>query len=328
VESTKRFWWITGLALVLSAVVVHGQQTSSTPPPVDQKFISAMMDGIPPQSQTIPLYEGAAIPNSKPSPDNETGGQFGSVANVSRPTIQVFLPAKAKANGASVVIFPGGGYVGLSMSLEGARVAEFFQDHGTAAFIVKYRMPSDTTMEDKSIGPLQDAQQAMRLVRQHAKEWHLDPARVGVMGFSAGGHLVATLGTHFDKAYGSNPDGVNLRPDFMILVYPVISMDAKITHMGSRLALLGPNPTEEQVRLFSNELQVTSRTPPALILQAADDHLVDVDNSIVFFEALRHHDVPVDLTIFKKGEHGFFLLSRDEWEELIPRWMEKNGWVR
>lgn len=324
----KRVWWMTGLGLVLGAGMLHGQQASSTAPPVDQKFMSKVMEAFPPQPQTFPLYEGAAIPNSKPTPDNETTGQFGSVMNVSRPTIQVFLPAKAKANGASVVIFPGGGYVGVAMSLEGTKIAEFFQDHGTAAFIVKYRMPSDATMEDKSIGPLQDAQQAIRLVRQHAKEWHLDPARVGVMGFSAGGHLAATVGTHFDKAYGNNPDNVNLRPDFMILVYPVISMDAKIANMGSRLALLGPNPTEEQIRLFSNELQVTSKTPPALILQAADDQLVDVDNSIVFFEALRHHDVPVDLTIFKKGDHGFFFLSRDEWEEMIPRWMEKDGWVK
>ena len=183
-------------------------------------------------------------------------------------------------------------------------------------------------MEDKTIGPLQDAQQAIRQVREHASSWKLDPARVGVLGFSAGGHLAATLGTHFDKSYISNPDGVNLRPDFMMLVYPVISMDAKITHMGSRLALLGPTPTDEQVRLFSNELQVTEKTPPTLLLQAADDHLVDVDNSIVFFEALRHHEVPVDMTIFKKGDHGLFLLPRDRWESMIPEWMQANGWMK
>jgi acetyl esterase/lipase len=213
------------------------------------------------------------------------------------------------------------------MGLEGATVAQFFQDHGIAAFVVKYRLPSDSTMEDKTIGPLQDAQQAIRFVRQRAKEWHLDPYRVGVIGFSAGGHLASTLGTHFDKPYVANPDAVNLRPDFMILVYPVISMDPKIAHMGSRVALLGPIPTQEQVRLFSNELQVTKATPPTLILQAADDMLVDVDNSIVFFEALRHQNVPVDMTIFERGEHGFFLLPRDRWESIIQNWLETNGWL-
>ena len=148
------------------------------------------------------------------------------------------------------------------------------------------------------------------------------------MGFSAGGHLASTLATHFNKAYVNNPDGISLRPDFTILVYPVISMDAKITHFGSRTALLGPNPTDEQVKLFSNELQVTNDTPPALILQAEDDHLVDVDNSIAYFEALHHHDVPADMRIFRKGDHGLFLLSRDEWESLIPSWMEGNGWLK
>ena len=165
-------------------------------------------------------------------------------------------------------------------------------DHGIAAFVVKYRIPSDQTMEDKSIGPLQDAQQAMRFVRLHAAEWDLDAARVGVIGFSAGGHLASTLATHFGKAYVDNPDHISLRPDFLVVVYPVISMDAKITHMDSRKALLGPDPSEGQVRLFSNELQVTKDTPPTLILHAADDRLVDVDNSIVFFEALRRAGVP------------------------------------
>ncbi len=139
-------------------------------------------------------------------------------------------------------------------------------------------------MEKKSIGPLQDAQRAIRLVREHAKDWGLNPARVGVIGFSAGGHLASTLGTRFDKAYIDNPDKVNLRPDFMILMYPVISMDVTITHMGSRNALLGPAPSDDEVSFFSNELQVTKDTPPTLLIQAADDHVVDVDNSIRFLK--------------------------------------------
>ncbi len=315
------------LALPFGSCLLFAQQTSSPGPPVSQKFIAAAMNSIPPQPQTIPLYENAEIPNSKAVLDQEKVGDWGFVQNVTHPTIQTFLPAKSKANGASVIIFPGGGYVGLSMALEGATVAQFFQDHGTAAFVVKYRLPSDASMEDKSIGPLQDAQQAIRVVRMHAKEWQLDPARVGVIGFSAGGHLAATLGTHFEKSLVNNPEQVSLRPDYMILVYPVISMDPKVAHMGSRTALLGPNPSDELVRLFSNELQVTKTTPPTLILQAADDHLVDVDNSIAFFEALRHHEVPVDMTIFRKGDHGFILLARDQWEEIIQSWMVSNRWV-
>jgi acetyl esterase/lipase len=324
-----RPWWFACGILTLYGVMAYGQQSSQSAPPVDPKFMAAVMDSIPPKPETLPLYEGAAVPNSKPTADQESvTPPYGMLEHVSRPTIQAFLPAKSKANGASVIIFPGGGYVSLSMYSEGTLVAEYLQDYGIAAFLVKYRLPSDATMENKTIGPLQDAQQAIRLVREHASSWKLDPARVGVLGFSAGGHLAATLGTHLDKSYISNPDGINLRPDFMMLVYPVISMDTKIAHMGSRLALLGPNPTDDQVRLFSNELQVTNKTPPTLLLQATDDHLVDVDNSIVFFEALRHHEVPVDMTIFKKGDHGLFLLPRDRWESMIPEWMQANGWMK
>ena len=326
--SRRPISWVTCLFLASSLGMLHGQQNGPANPPAESKFMAVLTNAIPPKTETIPLYEGAPIPNSKPTPDQESTGNFGSVTNVTRPTIQVYLPAKAKATGASILVFPGGGYSGVSMTMEGAAMAEFLQDHGIAAFIVKYRLPSDLTMADKSIGPLQDAQQALLLVRKHAKEWNLDPSRVGAMGFSAGGHLVSTLATHFNKAYVNNPDGISLRPDFTILVYPVISMDPRITHFGSRTALLGPNPTDEQVKLFSNELQVTNDTPPALILQAADDHLVDVDNSIAYFEALHHHDVPVDMRIFRKGDHGFFLLARDEWESLIPNWMEGNGWPK
>ena len=290
-----------------------------------KQLMSDLAGAFPPPTLVFPLYGNDPIPNSRPVPDQETTGQYGMLQNVSQPTLQVYLPAKAKANGTSIVIFPGGGYVGLSMGPEGTTVAQFFQDHGITAFVVKYRLPSDSSMRDKSIGPLQDAQQAIRFVRQHAKEWSLDSDRVGAIGFSAGGHVASTLGTHFEKSYIDNPDGVNLRPDYLILVYPVISMDPKIAHQGSRDALLGPAPPESLVKLFSSELQVTEKTPPTLLLQAADDQLVDVDNSIAFFEALRHHNVPVDMTIFRRGEHGFFLLSRDAWMSIIQQWMGKKG---
>jgi acetyl esterase/lipase len=281
----------------------------------------------PPQMQSAPLYGNAAIPNSKSAPDEETSTDGSWIKKVSRPVIQVYLPAGAKANGASVVIFPGGSYAGLSFDFEGTQQARFFVDHGIAAFVVKYRIPDDRTMVDKSMGPLQDAQQAMRFARQHAADWNLDPARMGAIGYSAGGHVASTLATHFDKSYVDNPDQVELRPSFLVLVYPVISMDAKITHMDSRKALLGAEPSEAQLRFFSNELHVTRDTPPTLILHAADDRLVDVDNSIAFFEALRHAGVPVETRFFQKGQHGFFLMPRDRWQGAIMDWLTTSGWL-
>ncbi|HTL67463.1 MAG TPA: alpha/beta hydrolase [Lacunisphaera sp.] len=281
----------------------------------------------PPKMQSFPLYGDAAVPNAKPGPNEESGADKGWIQKVSQPTVQVYLPAKIKATGASVVIFPGGGYAGLTYEFEGIQQANYFVDHGIAAFVVKYRLPSDQTMVDKSIGPLQDAQQAMRFARQHAVGWNLDAHRIGAIGFSAGGHVAATLATHFNNAYVDNPDHLSLRPDFLVVVYPVISMDAKITHMGSRTALLGEHPSEEKIRFFSNELQVTQDTPPTLILQAADDRLVDVDNSVVFFEALRHAGVSVEAHLFEKGQHGLFLLPRDRWQGVIFDWLSANGWL-
>jgi acetyl esterase/lipase len=316
------------ISLMLGLASVNAQQPpSGNAPSMNPKLMEFLRNTTPLPQMSIPLYEDGAIPNSKPSPNEEVLRPMGQMVNVSRPTLEVFLPAKVKANGASILVFPGGGFVGLTWTQEGPSIGQFFQDHGVAAFVVRYRVPSDATMEDKSIGPIQDAQQAMIIVRQHAKEWNLDPHRVGIIGFSAGGHLASTLGTHFTKAYVSNPNQIDLRPDFMILLYPVISMDPKVAHMGSRGALLGQHPTDEQVQLYSNELQVTKDTPPTLLIQSADDHLVDVDNSIRFFEALRHAGVPVDMTIFDKGEHALILIPKDRWQSIAISWLERNGWL-
>jgi len=329
---TMTRWLISAFVIGLcgtlsSALFAQEKSTVTAPAPKSATASADMANSFPAKMQSFALYGDAAIPNSKPGPDEETGADKGWIQKVSRPTIQVYLPAKVKATGASVVILPGGGYAGLTYDFEGIQQANYFVDHGVAAFVVKYRIPSDQTMIDKSIGPLQDAQQAMRFVRQHIAEWNLDSKRIGVIGFSAGGHLASTLATHFDKAYVDNPDHINMRPDFLIVVYPVISMDLKISHTDSRRALLGNSPSDENVRLFSNELQVNKDTPPTLILHAADDRLVDVDNSVLFFEALRHAGVPVEAHLFEKGQHGLFLMPRDRWQGIIMDWLTENGWL-
>jgi acetyl esterase/lipase len=319
-----------GVMFGLVLLVADGAAEERSPAPAAVKpAASAPPDvaNFPAKMQSFPLYGDAAIPNSRPTPDEESSANGSWIRKVSRPVIKVYLPARSRATGTSVVIFPGGSYAGLSFEYEGTQQANYFIDHGIAAFVVKYRIPDDQTMIDKSMGPLQDAQQAMRFARQHAGEWTLDPARMGAVGFSAGGHLASTLATHFDKSYVDNPDHVDLRPSFLVLVYPVISMDAKLTHPDSRKALLGTDPSEAQIRFFSNELHVSRDTPPTLLLHAADDRLVDVDNSVVFFEALRRADVPAETRLFQKGQHGFFLMPRDRWQSAIMDWLTTNGWL-
>jgi acetyl esterase/lipase len=298
--------------------------------PATRGFFESIRDSTSRKIGPAPLYE-TGIPNSKPGPDAESLNQMGAMeafAKVSHPTYTAYLPPPSRASRSAVIIFPGGGYHVLSWSWEGPRIAEALQDRGVAAILVKYRLPSDDTMIDKSIGPLQDAQQALLQVRRHAKEWGVDPQMVGVMGFSAGGHLASTVGTHFDAVLVPNPDELNVRPDFMILVYPLISMADNKTHMGSREALLGSHPGAEQIRRFSSDLQVSERTPPSLLLAAENDSVVDVDNSIDFYQALRHHAVPAELILFPQGQHGFFQLSLEEWMVPLSAWLARNGWLR
>ncbi len=238
----------------------------------------------------VNLYENK-IPNSKTTP-NEEKRSFDMecdtiVLNISRPTLSVYLPSTKNTNCSAVIICPGGGYHCLSINREGKDIAKAFNQFGVAAFVLKYRLPSDKIMKDKSMGPLQDAQKSIQMVREHAAEWHVDPNKIGIMGFSAGGHLAATAGTHYENALIDNKNGTSLRPDFMILVYPVISFTDSIGHIGSRDNLLGKSPSKEQIRYFSNEEHVSSTTPPAFITQANDDIVVPIANSLVFYEALK-----------------------------------------
>ena len=276
--------------------------------------------------QIIDLYPGA-IPNSKESNVKETE-HSGMFSGVTKPTLQIFLPEKEKSTGAAVVICPGGGYAVVVYQAEGVKTAKEFAKNGVAAFVLKYRLPNDSTMIDKKIGPLQDAQQAIKVVRENAAKWGIDINKVGIMGFSAGGHLASTEATHYRKALIENKDNTNLRPDFQILVYPVISMEDNLTHLGSRTELLGKDPSKEIKDEYSNELHVDANTPPAYITQAADDKVVDVDNSIVYWEALRHHNVSAELHIYPKGNHGFVLrLPTEEWMSTIFKWMKNSKWI-
>jgi acetyl esterase/lipase len=320
---------ITAIGLMAFASLAVNAEEKNTKSASDQKTEKTASDpaSLVPKMQSFRLYGDAAIPNSKPTPDEESGADKGWIQKVSQPSIQVYLPAKAKATGASVVIFPGGAYWGLTFNYEGVQQANYFVNHGIAAFVVKYRIPNDLWMIDKSIGPLQDAQQAMKFARQHASEWNLDSNRMGAVGFSAGGHLASTLATHFNKLQIENPDNINLRPDFLVLVYPVISMDSKVTHLDSRRALLGEKPSDERINFFSNELQVTASTPPTLLLHAVDDKLVDVKNSILFLEALKHAGVPAEAHLLEKGDHGFFSIPRERWQEPIIEWINSHGWL-
>jgi acetyl esterase/lipase len=274
------------------------------------------------------LYTGA-IPNSRqghlpaiadPSP--------GMVNRVLTPELEMYIPEKDKATGAAVIVCPGGSYKVLTYEAEGVRTAKELMKNGIAAFVLKYRLPDDSTMIDKKIGPLQDAQQAIKVVRENAAKWGIDTAKVGIMGFSAGGHLAATVATHFKTVYIDNPQKTNLRPAFLILVYPVISMEDGLTHKDSRTNLLGKNPSKETIDLFSNELQAGPNTPPSYITHAGDDKLVDVDNSIAFYEKLRHSNVPVELHLYPKGGHGFVLRENPvDWMAPLFRWMRNEKFI-
>ncbi|SHM55816.1 Acetyl esterase/lipase [Chitinophaga jiangningensis] len=284
--------------------------------------------------QEMPLYPDSVV-NSRKGPNKEvkTDRPDGGIGytRVSVPTVQIFKAPADKANGAAMVVCPGGGYSGLAYTKEGINFAKRLNEMGVTAIVLKYRMPNDTTMWDRSIGPLQDAQQAIRLVRQHAAAWKIDVNRVGLMGSSAGGHLAATAGTHFKKSYIPNSDQVNLRPDFLVLVYPVISMVDSITHRGSRNNLIGNNPSAEKVQEFSNELQVTGETPPTFLVHASDDKAVVVDNSINFYSALIRNKVPAELHVYQRGGHGFGMSTSnpdEHWLDRLENWLRDNGWLK
>ncbi len=314
-------------------------------------FLLVFVSQIAFAQKEIPLYKGP-VPNSqKPLSPMDTSTVTVPMGNIKidivngviNPTLTVFLPDPAKATGSAVIICPGGGYGVLAISHEGYDMAKKFNEAGIAAFVLKYRLPKGGIMKDKSIGPLQDVQRAIQLVRESAKQWNINPNKIGILGSSAGGHLAATAGTHFNDAKIDNPNNISLRPDFLILNYPVISFTDSLTHQGSRQNLIGTRvftanekmPTKAKelgmsqpdITYFSNEKQVTSKTPPTFITSALTDQAVPVGNSLAFVTALEQNKVPVEVFFYDKGVHGYGMINpeaKEQWIDACLLWLKKN----
>jgi len=265
-----------------------------------QKVIK-LWSGNPPTSNEITAQE--TVPSDK-----------SWITEVSVPTLEIYLPEKSVATGMAVVVCPGGGYAGLAYNHEGLMAAEWFNKQGIATFILKYRMPN----KHKEI-PLDDAQQAIRYFREHASEYGVNPSKIGICGFSAGGHLASTASTHFAVS------GTSTRPDFSILFYPVVSM-SNLTHGGSRTNLLGDEPSETDIYRFSNEKQVNVNTPPAILLLSDDDKTVMPENSLRYYEALNKSGVPAAIYIFPTGGHGWGFRNTyeyyDQMTALLAAWLK------
>ncbi|MCH7989036.1 MAG: alpha/beta hydrolase fold domain-containing protein [Planctomycetes bacterium] len=265
---------------------------------------------------TIPLW-----PNGAP----------GALENEVKPTLSVYAPPKDQSNGCGVVVCPGGGYGHLAIGHEGHDIGKWFNSFGVTAFVLQYRH----SPKYKHPIPMLDVQRAIRFVRSGAKQWNLDSNRIGVMGFSAGGHLASTAGTHFDNGNPKATDPIDTascRPDFMILCYPVISFTTEFTHKGSRKNLLGKDPDPKLVERFSNEKQVTENTPPTFLFHTSGDTGVPAENSVLFYLALRKAGVPAEMHIYEQGRHGLGLASNvpgvSSWPKRCEEWLQIRGYLK
>jgi len=277
--------------------------------------------------EEMPLYP-TLIPNARNVPDPErmverkNGGK--AFFDTAVPSLTAYHPEAP--NGTAVIICPGGGYVKTAFHKEGILVAETLIKDSITAFVLKYRIPQDRTNVDKSLAPLQDAQQAIRTVRQNAHKYGLAADKIGIMGFSAGGHLAASAATHFHKMADPNKlDTTSVRPDFAILIYPVISFTDKLTHQGSRNHLIGENPRQADILKWSIELQVDQDTPPSFLVHTADDRSVPVGNSLAYYSACVAHGVPAEIHLYPYGGHGFGLFNNtteDDWMERLKNWLK------
>jgi acetyl esterase/lipase len=286
------------------------------------------------QDIVLPLWPAGKVPNYQKTNEKEKIDSTESIriSLVQAPDIAVYLPTRRAATGQAVIICPGGGYTYLSYNWEGSDPARLLCAKGIAAIVLKYRLPNSKSNITPNLSPLMDAKRAIRLVRANAAKWGIKKNNVGIMGFSAGGHLASTLGTHFDNGDPNSVDSVeqqSSRPDFMVLVYPVISMSKPIMHKGSRNNLIGENPDSSLAKLYSNELQITKQTPPTLLIHATDDKTVPVENSLLFYQALKDNGVPAEMHIYPKGGHGFGLAVGkgylEGWTDRLVEWMRNLG---
>jgi acetyl esterase/lipase len=283
------------------------------------------------RAQYKPLYDGE-IPNYIQSENKESEATSGGILRFSKVSIPAYQFYQANTNSAAacVIICPGGGYGILASGHEGSDVAKFFNSIGVHALVLKYRIPSNENQVDKKIAPLQDAQRAIFLVRQHAIDWRVDPNKIGIMGFSAGGHLAASLATHYDDRKIEADKSISFRPDFQILGYPVISF-GNIGHGGSRNNLLGKDTTAENIAYFSNELHINKNSPPAFLVHAKDDGAVSIKNSIQYHERLISSGVESTIFIYEEGGHGFGMendADDKKWTNALKSWMIKIGMIR
>ena len=302
---------LAAAALLAAARVAPAQTPSPNPPP----YRSNPVDTAHGDRESLLLW-----PEGAP-------GALGT-APEDRPKLTLYRAPSGAANGTGVVVCPGGGYRNLASDHEGKQVAEWLNTLGVSAFVLQYRVGP----RYRHPVPLQDAQRALRMVRARAKDFGVDPARLGIMGFSAGGHLAATAGTHFDDGAASSADPndrMSSRPDFLVLGYPVMSMDAPYTHRGSVQNLLGETPHPRLLEDLSNERRVTARTPPAFLFHTAEDTAVPVENSLAFTQAMHQAGVPVELHVFPKGRHGVGLAQQDpvlsQWPGLCAAWLRAMG---
>ncbi len=286
------------------------------------------------QTDSLALYPNS-VPGLKKNQITETviNDWILRVTNVKNPKLYVYQPPNGNPTGASVIICPGGAYGFLAIDVEGHQVAKWFAARGVTAFVLKYRLPQSELFEEAEIRPLQDVQQAFRIIRVNASKYQISNSKIGIIGFSAGGHLASTASTHFNNQVGEITDqSINVRPDFSILLYSVISFNEQLTHMGSRENLIGKNQLLSKIDEYSNDKHVKKDTPPAFLVCTTDD-FVSPENSINYYLACKANKVPVELHIYEKGGHGYSMTKKnnapiDSWNERLVDWMRNHEWMK
>jgi acetyl esterase/lipase len=311
-------WWVLCATLFLPIMKAGATEKGMKTPPIEIVAQQPIMDKAPNDGH---------IPTriwNRNAPD----AQGDEPADI--PVLTLYLP-RSNPTKTAVIVMPGGGYGHLALDHEGAQIAQWLNEHDIAAFVLKYRLGPKYQYPVE----LEDAQRAIRTVRANAASYGIVTNHIGVWGFSAGGHLASTAGTHFDSGQLASADlieQVSSRPDFMVLAYPVIEMGTTYSHVGSVQNLLGKHPDPTLIDLLSNDRQVTPQTPPTFLFATTDDATVSVMNSIHFYEALVRNGVPAEMHIFRHGPHGVGLAQQDQdlkiWPELLLRWLAANGWAR